>query len=36
MSQLQSDALVFFCATGDLAFKKDLPIAPGHGQARQS
>ena len=34
MSHETSDALVFFGATGDLAYKKIFPALPGAGQAR--
>ena len=33
MSESQSDALVFFGATGDLAYKKIFPATPGHVEA---
>ena len=36
MSELHCDALVFFGATGDLAYKKIFPAAPGHGPPRPS
>ncbi len=34
MSEPRSDALVFFGATGDLAYKKIFPVAAGHAEAR--
>ena len=34
MSDFHSDALVFFGATGDLAYKKIFPVAAGDGEAR--
>ncbi len=36
MSDSHSDALVFFGATGDLAYKKDFPRAAGDGETRAS
>ena len=35
MGDTHSDALVFFGATGDLAYKKIFPVAAGDGQARR-
>lgn len=32
MSKSQSDALVFFGATGDLAFKKIFPVVTGESE----
>ena len=34
MDRAHSDALVFFGATGDLAYKKIFPGTAGHGKAR--
>ena len=36
MNAIHSDALVFFGATGDLAYKKIFPVAAGDGEARAS
>ena len=36
MSEVHCDAAVFFGATGDLAYKKIFPAAPGHGPPRPS
>jgi hypothetical protein len=33
MTSFHSDALVFFGATGDLAYK-NFPVAPSYGKAR--